>query len=61
MLLNDLKPAWKQFKLTQNMQELNPTEILSIIEAPEARATQPYRLLMKAVVFLVITFFCVGG
>lgn len=59
MQLNELKPAWKQFKLQNSLTELHASEVLSLIDSPES--TRPYQILIKAVVFLVITFFCVGG
>lgn len=61
MQLNDLKPAWNQFKFSNALHDLDTHEVLSIIAEPEPSSTHPYRMLIKAVVFLVITFFCVGG
>ncbi|MDW3193680.1 MAG: hypothetical protein R8G66_15020 [Cytophagales bacterium] len=61
MQLNDLKPTWQRFKTQNGMQDLNTTEILMLIEEPNTDATHAYRLFAKAVLFLVITFFCVGG
>ena len=62
MNLNNLKPAWRQWRVLNSMQGMNQEEILLILEGAEIMAiSKTNRLLMLTIVFMVITFFCQGG
>ncbi len=62
MQLDDLKPAWQQFKLLSTMHPIDANEILSMIEHPESIAkTKLQKALYTMVMFMVIAIFCQGG
>jgi hypothetical protein len=62
MNLNNLKPAWRQFRLVNSMQRMDQKEILFMLERAEGMATsKSNRLLMYTIVFIVLTFCCQGG
>ena len=62
MQLNDLKPAWKQLKLLNAMNQIESNEILSIIASREnTNKTKLQRVLLNIVIFIVITIFCQSG
>ncbi len=44
------------------MEDLNAAEVLVLLETSEKRnVADPHRLLVNAMVFVLITLFCVGG
>ncbi len=62
MNLDDLKPAWRQFRLSNSMQSIQQKEILLMLERAESMAinkTDP--LMMNSFMFIVLTTFCQGG
>jgi hypothetical protein len=62
MELNNLKPAWKQLKLMNAIQQIDSNEILSIIEKPGSlNNIKLQRFLFGLVIFIFITIFCQGG
>lgn len=62
MNLNNLKPAWQQFRLMNSMQPINQEEILFILEKAEGMVvSRSYRLLLYISLFVVLTFGCQGG
>jgi hypothetical protein len=62
MELNNLKPAWKQLKIMNAIQQIDSNEILSIIEKPGSlNNIKLQRFLLGLVIFIFITIFCQGG
>lgn len=62
MNLNNLKPAWRQFRLLNSMQPMEQDEILFIIEHAEDMTIGRFnRLLINSVMFIVLTICCQGG
>lgn len=62
MNLNNLKPAWQQFRLLNSMQSIERDEILSIIERTEDMAISKfYRFQINFVMFIGLTICCQGG
>jgi len=62
MQLNNLKPAWQQFKLLNEMQHIASEEILSMIELQDDKDTSiRQKVLFKVAIFIVITILCQGG
>lgn len=62
MQLDDLKPAWQQFKLLSAMHPLDANEILFMIEHPESTdKTKLQKVLYALVMFMAIAIFCQGG
>jgi hypothetical protein len=62
MNLNNLKPAWRQFRLVNSMQPLDQNEILLMLERAEGTAvSKTNRLLMHTVMFVLLIFCCQGG
>jgi hypothetical protein len=62
MNLNNLKPAWQQFKLLNLMQSLERDEILLIIERAEAMSmSKTHRYFINAIMFSVFVIVCQGG
>lgn len=62
MNLDNLKPAWRQFRLLNSMQSMEHEEILSIIERSEARAVGRFhRLLANSVLFIILAICSQGG
>jgi hypothetical protein len=62
MNLNNLKPAWRQFRLMNSIPRMDQNEILFILESAESMAvSKTNRLVVHAMVFIVLTFFCQGG
>ncbi len=62
MQLDDLKPAWNHLKLRYTMQQIEPQEVLSIIEhATQERETKFGRIIFNLLMFMVMIIFCQGG
>jgi hypothetical protein len=62
MNLDNLKPAWRQFRLSNSMQVMDQKEILFMLEGAEGiTISKSNRLLMYTIVFIVLTFCCQGG
>jgi hypothetical protein len=62
MNLNNLKPAWRQFRLLNSMQSMDKEEILLIIErAEEMSISKIHRYLINSVIFTVLTICCQAG
>ena len=62
MNLDDLKPAWRQYKLSQAMEPLEVNEVLSLIDlAEDTRTTRVRWVVLNLVLFLSITFMITGG
>jgi hypothetical protein len=63
MNLNDLKPAWKQFRILNSIEAIDEKEILFIIEEADRRPALG-RLpvfLTNTVLFIMLTICCQGG
>jgi len=62
MNLDNLKPAWRQFRLLNSIQSMDKEEILFIIERAEGVSiSNTQRWLINSVMFLVLTICCQGG
>jgi hypothetical protein len=62
MNLNNLKPAWQQFRVLNSMQSLDKQEILLMIErAEEISARNINAYLINSFLFAVLIIFCQGG
>ena len=62
MNLDNLKPAWRQFRLVNSMQSMDKEEILFIIErAEEMSISKIHKYLMSSILFTVLTICCQGG
>lgn len=62
MNLNNLKPAWRQFRLYNSMQPVNREEILSILErAGGVPMSKNHRIIINSLMLIVFTFCCQGG
>jgi len=62
MNLNNLKPAWRQFRLLNSMQSIDKQEILFIIErAEDMRIGKMHRSLINSILFTALIIFCQGG
>ena len=62
MKLDNLKPAWQQFRLMNALQPIQEKEILSIIEqADPVAVTKSYRILINTALFIALIIFCQGG
>ena len=62
MNLDDLQPAWRQYKLSQAMEPLEVNEVLSLIDlAEDTRTTRVRWVVLNLVLFLSITFMITGG
>ncbi|MBY0433611.1 MAG: hypothetical protein K2U26_05840 [Cyclobacteriaceae bacterium] len=62
MNLDNLKPAWQQFRLVNSMQSLDKHDILSIIErAEEMSLSKINQYLINFILFTVLTICCQGG
>ncbi len=62
MNLNNLKPAWRHFRLLNSMQSIDKEDILLMIEqAEDMGISKMDQYLMNAIMFTVVTIFCQGG
>jgi hypothetical protein len=62
MNLDNLKPAWQQFRLVNSMQLMDKEEILLIIErAEDITLSKIHRGLIYSILFTVLVFCCQGG
>ncbi len=62
MNLNNLKPAWRQFRLLNSMQSMDTEEILFIIErAEEMSISYIHRYLINGIIFTILIISCQGG
>lgn len=62
MSLNELKPAWKQFKLIHSLPAISEEEILRILEEAESKtSSKKHVLLLNTIIFLVLTLLFQGG
>jgi len=61
MNLNNLKPAWQQFRLLNSMQPMGKEEILFIIEEAEGLSINRNRFLINFIMFAVLIICCHGG
>lgn len=61
MHLNNLKPAWRRFKLLNSMRSMNQEEILLILERAEGTSIKTNRFMMHALMFIVVALCCQGG
>jgi len=60
MNLNNFKNTWRYFKLTHQMEVIDATEILNLIEEPNCTDFQRFRgrLLPNSAMFGVLILFC---
>jgi hypothetical protein len=61
MHLDKLKPAWKQYKLSNTMQPTDYSTILSILDKEVSPTSYRSRIVLNSIFFLLITLFCQGG
>ncbi len=62
MNLNNLKPAWQQFRLLNSLESIDKEEILCLIElAEDMTVNKTHRFLMTSAMFIFLTFCCYGG
>lgn len=62
MNLDNLKPAWRQFRFLNSMQRIDQEEILCLLERAEGMAvSKANRLLMHTTLFAILTLCCQGG
>ena len=62
MKLDNLKPAWRQYRLMNALQPIQEKEILSIIEhADPMVTTKSYRMIINMALFIALIIFCQGG
>jgi hypothetical protein len=61
MNLDNLKPAWQQFRLSNSLQSLDTEEILLIIERVENRSIKIHKYLINSIMFATLIIFCQGG
>ncbi|MDN5215804.1 hypothetical protein QQ020_27245 [Fulvivirgaceae bacterium BMA12] len=62
MNLNNLKPAWRQFRSLNAMERIGEEEILGIIACQEnLAAARLSRFLFNTVMFIMLTICCQGG
>jgi hypothetical protein len=62
MNLNNLKPAWRQFRLFNAMQPIDQEEILLIIARAERQTTGRLpRFMINTIVFIVLIVCCQAG
>jgi len=62
MNVNNLKPAWRQFKLLNSIQRVHEEELLLMIESAEGESIFTLqRILIYAVTFIIFTFSFQGG
>ncbi|MBW3467016.1 hypothetical protein [Arthrospiribacter ruber] len=62
MNLNNLKPAWRQFKLINSMDETNKDEILALIEEVEnVPINRLPGIVVNSLMILVLIICCQGG
>jgi hypothetical protein len=62
MNLNDLKPAWRQFRLINSMQPIDQEEILLIIErADRETISRLPRFMTNTIVFVILIICCQAG
>ncbi|MEL6535562.1 MAG: hypothetical protein AAFQ98_09140 [Bacteroidota bacterium] len=61
MNLNDLRPAWRQYKLMNAMDPLDAGEILTLIDGVEnGQETKMRRVVLALIMFITITFIFQG-
>lgn len=57
MNLDNLKPAWQQFKVVNSMQAVDRNEILAVLAQSEGVVfSRTNRVLIHTILFLVLTF-----
>jgi hypothetical protein len=62
MNLNNLKPAWQQFRMLNSMQSIDSEEVLSIVERAEDRSISKINVwLINSILFTILTIGCQGG
>ncbi len=62
MNLNNLRPAWRRFRLLNSMQSMSQQEIMLMLEAAENTAVnKTNRLVLHIAMFVVLVFFFQGG
>jgi hypothetical protein len=62
MNLDNLRPAWRQFRLSNSLRRMEQGEILFMLERAEGMAlSKTNRFLTPSLVFVVLTICCQGG
>ena len=61
MNLDNLKPAWRQFRLLNSMQPLDMEEILLMIQQEDDRKTGKIHSIIHVVIFIALTLCVQGG
>ncbi len=63
MNLDDLKPAWQQYKLQNSLEGIDRQAVLGIIDNAneEIRMNSAMRLAANAAMFLILLICCQGG
>ena len=61
MNLNNLKPAWQQFRFLNSMPSIEKDEILFIIERAQEVRNNTHRYLINTLMCTVLIISCQGG
>jgi hypothetical protein len=62
MNLRNLKPAWRQFQLSNSLQRMSHEEIFLILESVEVKTINKVgRFLLHSFQFMALTICCQGG
>jgi hypothetical protein len=62
MNLNNLKPAWRQFRLINSMEPIDQEEILSIIAGADRETIKRMPMFMiNTIMVMVLIVFCQAG
>lgn len=63
MNLNNLKPAWEQYKFQNSLEGFSSHAVLEFIESQEAEMTsyRTKRILANVAMFLLLMICCQGG
>jgi len=61
MNLDNLKAAWRQYRVLNSLENIDNEEILFIIEQADSRAVSFSRIVTNALLFIALTVCCQGG
>jgi hypothetical protein len=61
MNLNNLRPAWQKFQLSNAMQPIRHEDLLVMLEKADAMAIHKTRFMMCIFMFVMLTICCQGG
>ncbi|MEQ9423931.1 MAG: hypothetical protein RJQ09_05905 [Cyclobacteriaceae bacterium] len=61
MNIDNLRPAWQQFKIQHSLSELSQDEILEMVMAKEEQVSNKFQKLYNHFAWLLILLICQGG